>query len=305
MKVLIVGLGSIGKKHLKSIQSIMPNAEIFALRYNKKAENFRGVINIFNLRAIEPLKIDFAIISNPTFEHKKTIQQLIPFGFPLFIEKPIHFSLEIEDLVDLIHKYKISTYIACNLRFLGCILFIKNMLSQIPNKKLNEVNVYCGSYLPDWRPEVDFRKTYSANDNLGGGVHLDLIHELDYLYWFFGIPISVKSLFKKCSSLEINSVDYACYNLDYKGFCAGVILNYYRRDPKRTLELVFEDETWNVDLLHNQISCNNKIIFSSEQKISDTYQVQMDYFIQCLLSKIDTFNTITDAYSVLKICLTQ
>lgn len=305
MKILIIGLGSIGKKHLKSIQYILPNAEIFALRSNNEGENVRGVINVFNFENLALLKIDFAIISNPTFEHKKTLLQLIPFGFPLFIEKPLHFNLDIEDVVDLINKYKISTYVACNLRFLDCITFIKNMLPQLPNKKLNEVNVYCGSYLPEWRPDTDFRKTYSANSNLGGGVHLDLIHELDYLYWLFGIPKSVKSKFKSYSSLGISSFDYANYILDYDGFCAGVILNYYRRDPKRTLELVFEDETWNVDLLNNQINCNNKIIFSSEQRISDTYQNQMNYFTQCLIKKEDTFNTVSDAYSVLKICLSQ
>lgn len=305
MKILIVGLGSIGKKHIKALQSLLPDTEIFALRSKIKAEKLHDIINIFKLEEVASFKIDFAIISNPTSEHKKTISQLIPFGFPLFIEKPLYSSLDIEDVITLINKKGIGTYVACNLRFLDCIKFIKNMLPQMPNKKLNEVNVYCGSYLPDWRPSIDFRKTYSAEENLGGGVHLDLIHELDYLYWLFGIPKLVTRKFKSQSSLNISSFDYANYILDYDGFCAGVVLNYYRRDPKRTLELIFEDETWNIDLLKNQITCNNKIIFSSEQRISDTYQAQMEYYIQCLIKQTGTFGTISDAYSVLKICLAQ
>ena len=303
MKILIVGLGSIGKKHLIALQSILPDAEIFALRSKIKVEKLNGVINLFKLEEIASVKFDFAIISNPTSEHKKAISQLIPFGFPLFIEKPLYSSLDIEDVITLINKKEIGTYVACNLRFLDCIKYIKNKLLQMPNKKLNEVNVYCGSYLPDWRPSIDFRKTYSADENLGGGVHLDLIHELDYLYWLFGIPKLVTCKFKNQSSLNISSFDYANYILDYDGFCAGVVLNYYRRDPKRTLELVFEDETWNIDLLKNQITCNNKIIFSSEQRISDTYHAQMEYYIQCLIKQTGTFDTISDAYSVLKICL--
>ena len=305
MKILIVGLGSIGKKHVKAIQSILPDAEIFALRSKINVEKLKGVTNIFDLEEVATVKIDFAIIANPTSEHKKTISQLIPFGFPLFIEKPLYSYLDIEDLIALINKKEIGTYVACNLRFLDCIKFIKAKLPHMPNKKLNEVNVYCGSYLPDWKPGIDFRKTYSAKENLGGGVHLDLIHELDYLYWLFGIPKSVTSKFKSQSSLNISSFDYANYVLDYDGFCAEVVLNYYRRDPKRTLEVVFEDETWNIDLLKNQISCNNKIIFSSEQRISDTYQAQMEYYIQCLIKQTGTFDTISDAYSVLKICLAQ
>lgn len=305
MKILIVGLGSIGKKHVKAIKSILPHAEIFALRSKINAEKLPGVTDIFNLVEIASDTIDFAIIANPTSEHKKTITQLIPFGFPLFIEKPIYSSLDIEDLVVSVIKNEISTYVACNLRFLDCIRFIKDKLPLMLNKKLNEVNVYCGSYLPNWRPTVDFRKTYSANARLGGGVHIDLIHELDYLYWLFGIPKTVNRKFKNQSSLAISAYDYANYVLDYNGFCASVVLNYYRRDPKRNLELVFEDETWNIDLLKNQITCNNQILFSSEQRIADTYQLQMEYYIHCLSKKTDTFDTISDAYTVLKICLAQ
>jgi predicted dehydrogenase len=175
----------------------------------------------------------------------------------------------------------------------------------VQSKRLNEVNVYCGSYLPDWRPNIDFRKTYSAIPELGGGVHIDLIHELDYLYWLFGMPKGVKRNFRSQSSLSILSFDYANYLLDYNGFCANVVLNYFRREPKRNLELVFDDETWNIDLLKNQITCNHQTIFSSEQRIADTYPLQMEYFIDSIKEKESTFNTISDAYNVLKICLKE
>src|SRR5665647_16995 len=296
MKVLLIGLGSIGKKHVKAIQAIQSDAEIFALRSNKEAEKFEGVTNIYSQEDIGILSADFGIISNPTSEHKKSITQLIEYNIPLFIEKPLHSSLDIKELIDSINSKGIFTYIACNLRFLDCIRFVKDNLLQMQNKRLNEVNVYCGSYLPDWRPNVDFRKTYSANAGLGGGVHIDLIHELDYLYCLFGLPKEIKRSFRSQSSLSISAFDYANYTLDYNSFCASVILNYYRRDTKRSLELVFEDETWEIDLLKNQIICNSKMIFSSEQRIADTYQTQMAYFINSLNEKTITFNSISDAY---------
>lgn len=303
MKVLIIGLGSIGKKHAEALKSIHPRSEIFALRSTNDAVKHPGITNICTFDEIPSIEIDFAIISNPTSEHKSTIEKLIPFGFPIFIEKPVYSNLDIENLVNSIKNKRINTYVACNLRFLDCIKFIKEKLPQLQNKKLNEVNAYCGSYLPAWRPNTDFRKSYSANSELGGGVHIDLIHELDYIYWFFGNPFEVKRHFRSQSSLAISAYDYANYILDYNGFCASVILNYYRREAKRTLELVFEDETWNIDLLKNQITCNNQTIYTSEQRIVDTYQTQMEYFINCLEEKTLTFNTISDAYNVLKICL--
>lgn len=305
MKILIVGLGSIGKKHVKAIKSLQPQTEIFALRSRVDAEDYPNVTNIYKIDHISNINVDFAIISNPTSEHKKTINELTQFGFPLFIEKPIFSSLEIGDMVHMVTRKKIITYVACNLRFLDCIKYLKDKLPQIPNDKLNEVNVYCGSYLPSWRPNHDFRKSYSAIAELGGGVHIDLIHELDYLYWLFGEPKWVQRNFRSQSSLSISSYDYANYLLDYNGFCANVVLNYYRIEPKRSLELVFDAETWNIDLLKNQITCNNEIIFSSEQRITDTYQTQMEYFINALKENANTFNTVSDAYNVLKICLAQ
>ncbi len=303
MNILIVGLGSIGKKHVKALLTIKPNIEIVALRSTPNSESIKSVKNIYSFSEIEPFIFDFAIISNPTSEHKKTIQQLIDFKIPLFIEKPLFSSLDIQDLVEIIKHENIFTYIACNLRFLDCINFIKDELKKTEQKRLNEVNVYCGSYLPAWRPYTDFRQSYSAIPQLGGGVHIDLIHEIDYIYWLFGVPIDVKRTFKNQSSLEIDAYDYANYLLEYKGFCANVVLNYYRKDSKRNLELVFEEGTWNIDLLKNQVWNDNQIIFSSEQRIADTYHIQMEYFIDCIQNKKESMNTVNDAFNVLKICL--
>ena len=303
MKILIIGLGSIGKKHVIALKAIQPNAEVYALRSKSKAESFEEVKNIYSYEEISAINPDFAIIANPTSLHKQTIENLIKYSFPLFIEKPISSSLNIENTANTVVNKGIQTYVACNLRFLDCIKYIKESLAKEPAKRLNEVNVYCGSYLPDWRPNIDFRKNYSSIPELGGGVHLDLIHELDYIYWLFGLPKATQKNFRSQSSLGISVFDYANYVMDYSGFCANVVLNYYRKDTKRTLELVFEDETWEIDLLKNTITSNNKIIFSSDQKMTDTYIEQMKYFVSCVIEKSESFNTIFDSYNVLNICI--
>ncbi|MNL39152.1 hypothetical protein D3C87_1614130 [compost metagenome] len=162
--------------------------------------------------------------------------------------------------------------------------------------------------MPDWRPGQDFRKIYSANSEMGGGVHLDLFHELDYVHWIFGTPFSVFSMKSGKSSLEISAVDYVNYVLGYDSFSVSVVLNYFRRDPKRSLEILFPDETWNIDLLKNSIvSSTGEMIFGSDDKfvVADTYKAQMQYFINCLINNKTPMNTFTESLKTLKTCLTN
>ena len=304
MKVLIVVLVSIAKKHITALNSIDPTIEIFALRSSKYAETFDNISNLYSYDEIIKDSFDFIIISNPTSEHRQSIEALYSQNIPLFIEKPLYHSLAIEDLVAKIDRNKIITYIACNLRFLDSICYVNKYIKD-KREKINEVNVYCGSYLPDWRKNCDYRNNYSAIPELGGGVHIDLIHELDYLYWMFGNPQKSHRIFSSKSSLEIKANDYANYCLEYPSFNASVVLNYFRRDAKRTMEIVFEDETLLVNLLTNSVHRDNKVIYESSQRITDTYKKQMEYFIHCVNEKKATFNTIKDAYNVLKIGLEQ
>lgn len=305
MNVLLIGLGSIGKKHVAALKSIDRTIQIFALRSTTNAELNEDVANIFTLKEIENVDIDFAIIANPTSEHTKTIKSLIEYDFPLFIEKPLSAQLDVDEIISTIQEKGTATYIACNLRFLDSLNYVRKHLTEKEAPRINEINVYCGSYLPLWRKEGDFRQSYSANADLGGGVHIDLIHEIDYLYWLLGSPNEIKRHFTSKSNLDINAVDYANYLLEYERFNASVILNYYRRDAKRTLEIVFDEATWMIDIIKNNVSINGKIVYASNQTIADTYQNQMNYFINCLKEGHDTFNNIENAYNVLKICIEQ
>lgn len=300
MKVLIIGLGSIASKHILALQNINPETQIYAFRSSKDANIIRGITNIYSLPELKNIQIDFAIISNPTSAHYKTIIDLIPLKIPLFIEKPLFSKLDKGDLVKLINKNKIVTYVACNLRFLDCLQFAKKY---IENKRVNEVNIYCGSYLPDWRPGRDYKTTYSANKDQGGGVHIDLIHEIDYAYWLFGKPLKVAKTFSNKSSLEINAFDYANYVLNYTNFNASIILNYFRRDAKRTLEIVLEEETILVDILKNRVYRNADILFDSKKTITNTYQDQLQFFIENVISGKSKLNVVDEAYEILKICL--
>ena len=304
MKILIVGLGSIARKHIVALNALKIDAKIYALRSDSNAEIEEGIENIYSLDNLHVL-FDFAIISNPTYLHSEYIKKLANKNIPLFIEKPALHSIEnADELANLIENRQIITYVACNLRFHPCLVFLKDKLDH-QRSKINEVNVYCGSYLPDWRPGKNFRKIYSSNAEMGGGVHLDLFHELDYTVWLFGIPHKSNSILRNVSSLEIDAVDYANYIFQYDVFTTNIVLNYYRRKAKRTIELVFENETLNVDLIKNCITNDNgTVVFEAPNfEVKETYIYQLKYFMDCLQLNQKPMNSLKESIEILKIVL--
>lgn len=305
MKILIIGLGSIARKHISALQNLnIESCKIYALRSNLNSEIEEGIENIYDFENLEGT-FDFAIISNPTHLHFEFIEKLSKLNIPLFIEKPaVHTLKNVDKLIQSIESKELVTYVACNLRFHPCIEYLKRKFSD-ESLKINEVNIYCGSYLPDWRPNVNFRKVYSANASMGGGVHLDLFHELDYTSWLFGIPNKSKSTLRNVSSLNIDAIDYANYVLEYDTFTANVILNYYRIKSKRVIEIVFDNEILEVDLINNRILDNqNKIVFEAPDfEVKNTYSLQLDYFINCLRYKKKTMNSLKESIEILKIIL--
>ncbi len=302
MKVLIIGLGSIAKKHISALRKLVTPLTIYALRSTKSSSEVEGVRNIYSLSEISS-DLDFIMVCNPTVNHYKTIKDCIPLKCPLFVEKPVLMNLEGSDaLLSEINKYGIKSYVAFSLRFHPVLQFLKTAIN---GKYPIEANVYCGSYLPDWRPNTDYSKSYSSDELRGGGAHLDLIHELDYVYWLFGEPYDVKSVKLKISDLKISSKDYANYTFLYNNFVANISLNYFRKFPKRTIEIVFRDEVWDVDLLKSKIT-NEKgdVIFSSLGfSVLNTYEDQLRYFIDYLGHTNDYENNIAESLNVLKCCL--
>jgi len=110
-------------------------------------------------------------------------------------------------------------------------------------------------------------------------------------------------VFSHKSSLKIDAVDYANYCLEYDTFNVSLVLNYFRKDSKRSLEIVAEEGTFNVDLLTDSVTKGGELIFQSEERIIDTYPKQMAYFVSCMKGEKKSLNTIQEAYRVLLICL--
>ncbi len=302
MNILIIGYGSIAKKHIAALELMDLDFHFWALR-SIGSNPMNGVKNIYDYNEI-PKNIDFVIISNPTNKHIDTIKKLVPLRLPLFIEKPIAHTLDnLNETISAIKNYNLITYVACVLRFHPCLLYVKKYLEE-GVQRINEVNIYCGSYLPDWRLNEDYKNIYSAQAANGGGVHLDLFHEIDYTVWLFGDPWKSSGILESKSSLDIDAFDYANYTFRYDSFNVNMVLNYYRKFPKRKMEIVFSDKIWEIDLISGVIIENDEYeIFKTHTSIADLYKEQLNYFINSIKRQQDTENNFESSAKILQYCL--
>ncbi len=270
LKICFVGVGSIAKRHIRNIRTICNdnNIELTVDAYRRSHDNIEGVDTVYCSEAGIPSDYDAIFITNPTDLHLASLEQFHDKGKHFFIEKPVVSLSQIEKAKQFeIHKDSIY-YVACPLRYNAVIQFIKNNIN--PNDVIS-VRSISSSYLPDWRPGQDYRETYSAHKNMGGGVSIDLIHEWDYLTYLFGMPKSVNSFIGKKSNLEIDSDDYAIYIAEFEDKIAELHLDYFGRKTIREILLFTKEDTIVGDI------ANNKVVFLRTGKCIDFHEERDDF----------------------------
>jgi len=240
-RILIVGFGSIGRRHLDLARALHPQAEIAILRHQNHSIIPEGADHVFsNMSEALLFSPKLAVISNPATFHLSSAIPLAEAGVHLFIEKPLSTSSEgVKDLIEACKKTNVVLCVGYNLRFLKSLQKFKTMLDNQIIGKVWSVRSEIGQYLPSWRPNSDYRKSVSAQHLLGGGALLELSHEIDYLRWIFGEVDWVQAILTQQSDLEINVEDTAHLVL---GFCAdsnerplvgSVDLDFIRQDTVR------------------------------------------------------------------------
>lgn len=290
LKVCFVGVGSIAKRHIKNLRLISEKRGIQLTvdgyrRLCACGEWVEGLDHIFHSIDCVADDYDVIFITNPTELHLETLQMFHDKGKHFFIEKPI---VSVHQLAEarIFEKRKDSVYyVACPLRYNAVIQYIKNNISV---EDVISIRSISSSYLPDWRPEQDYRDTYSAHRKLGGGVSIDLIHEWDYLTYLFGWPQKIYSLIGKKSSLQIDSDDYAIYIAEYANWITELHLDYFGRKTIRKIELFTKNETIIGDIANNRISflCGGKDLDFQEDR--NDYQVrELQYFLDMILGNAD------------------
>ncbi len=305
MKVAFIGYGGIARKHAEIIKKTYPSAQIFSVKEQLDSDSNSEVKQI-DSKNISNFYLDAIFITNPSSFHVKSIMENHNLNIPIMVEKPICVNLSQLNQLKQLEKLKNPRiYCACNMRFHPIITFLKEYLKN-NYSKINEVNIYCGSYLPDWRKGVDYRKNYSAKKIHGGGVKFDLMHEIDYLVYLLGFPEECKKFQSKVSNLEIDSNDFSHYCLKYGSFFAMVTLNYFRKDKKRCIEIVREDGTIMADFENQKILnlTSNELLFNLNYNgMEKSYELQIEYFFKSINNDQFNINGLKEAVEIMKIIL--
>lgn len=312
MKALVIGYGSIGKRHIANLSKIK-KMEIIVCTKRKK-DNFLKKIGCKLAPTIKEAistKPDFAIICNETRFHLSTAQKLANAGIDFLAEKPLSHNLGgLSKLLKLVKKKKLITLMGCDLRFNPCIKKIKELVYNNSIGRIISAQIELGSYMPDWHPYEDYRKNYASINDLGGGVLLTCIHELDYLYWFLGKVNEVISITGKFSDLDIDVEDFSAILMKFKNnTIAEIHLDYFQKPTYRRCKLSGTKGTIYWDSDDNQVKIfdfkKNKWI--SKIKLAQNYndnfafQDELNHFLFCLNNNKSSINTIEDGARVLQI----
>lgn len=283
-KVCFVGIGSIAKRHIENLRIVCEinnlDLTVDAYRHSIGVPDIDGINKVHYELYQMPDDYDVIFITNPTNLHLKTLELFHNKGKHFFIEKPVVSPEQINPAKEFSLRDGSIYYVACPVRYNSVIQYVKE---KIPTDEIISVRSISSSYLPDWRPGQDYRETYSAYKEMGGGVSIDLIHEWDYLTYLFGWPDKIYHMIGKKSDLEINSDDYAIYIAEYNKHILELHLDYFGRIPIRYLELMTKNDTVIGDIVNNRISFlrEGRVIDFKENR-NDYQQREMEHFIKMI-----------------------
>ena len=270
MKLLIIGYGSIGTRHARLASEL--GHEIACVTGNQDCPYARFESIEIACTEWQP---DHVLIANATDKHLDSLLKVdqTSFNGSILIEKP---------LFDQISNYQPKNperiFVAYNLRFHPLLKLLKEHLG---NKPIYSAEFHVGQYLPDWRPGTDYRLSYSAHSDQGGGVLRDLSHEIDLAFWICGNPESVVATGGKMSDLEITSDDIFLALVKTKECQAITIsLNYLNRTPQRLIRINAKGMTLTLDLIAGKLDVNGEV-FESHPERDFNYNEQLSHFMNC------------------------
>lgn len=276
MKVLIIGFGSIGKRHYDVLSQL---SEVQSIDLVTK-QIIEDKICYKNLEAVNNInQYDYFVIASETnkhFEQLKFLEENIKNKL-IFCEKPLFESkkhLEIKN----------------NKVFVGYVLrfhpLLERLIEFIKNEKILLVNAKCGQYLPSWRPNTDYKNCYSAKKEEGGGVLLDLSHEIDYVQWLAGQINEIKSYQVKISDLEISSDDLSMLiGKTNQDILVNISIDYISKITHRKLLVETLEYSYELDFIEN------KLIKKDKNGVEETYSfsnLERNYMFEKM--HLDIFN---------------
>jgi len=310
MKWLIVGCGSIGRRHLSNLRSI---GETDLTVYRSRRTNVDEVEREFGVRSCFSLdraladKPDAVVICNPTSLHVPVALAAVCAGCHVFIEKPVSHTLAgTADLVDAVGERQLTAMVGYNLRFHPALTAVKQLVEMNEIGTVLSARVWVGQYLPDWQPGLDYRESYACRSELGGGVILTLSHEVDYVHWLLGDVAQITAVTSQPSDLEMNVESLAELTMMHRsGVITQIHLDCLRRPPSRGCELIGSHGTICCDLNRSEVRLYKTggreptVMPLAFDDVNRMYLDEVNHFIECIRSGLTPRVSLADGIAVL------
>ena len=265
MNGIVIGYGSIGKRHTNNLKE---------LGCDIKTVDIDEIDNIDSI--LQDNDFDFGFVCSPTNLHLEHTLKLAENNIPFFCEKPFYAKKDLEIINKiriLITGKNLINMVGCNLRFHPELIFNK------PNSNISDINAFFGYNLKKWHNDGKHLESYSANKNMGGGVLLDVIHEFDYLYNWFGKIKDIKVKVDKVSDVTIDTEDVADAEIKFEnGVKANVHVDYLEDEYTRYFE--FNNKKYNI---------------GRGEELDNSYKTQVEYFLNNVKNNIKCMNNIDEA----------
>ena len=318
-RILIVGYGSIGQRHLRVVRSALPNADIRVLRRSATAQAIEGVNAVCTqLQDALAFSPQLAVIASPASEHLQAATALVSQGCHVLIEKPL--CLPDEDIAKFIvackAKPEVAVQVGYNLRFLDSLRHFRQLILENTLGKVLSVRCEVGQYLPDWRPGQDYRNSASAQRVLGGGVLMELSHELDYLQWILGRCNWVSAYLGCHSDLVLDVEDTAQLWLGHSGYSSAgdktevvvaLCMDFYRRDATRRCTAICEQGSITWDAIDGRVKCQvagaatPEVVLQSSPPRDESYTLQWQDFMRAAARSQRPCVGLNDGLSVMNV----
>jgi predicted dehydrogenase len=314
-RILICGLGSIGRRHLRNLRAL-GEEDIVLLRSGKGTlpdDELAGLPVERDLRsALGNWRPDAVVVATPTALHLEAAIPAARAGCHLLLEKPVSHSLaRVAELQTEAARSGSRVLVGFQFRFHPGLHAIKQLLEQGAIGRPTSVRVNWGEYLPDWHPWEDYRGSYSARSDLGGGVVLTLCHPLDYLDWLFGRPDRLWARVAHLSEFDLDVEDTADIAMAYaSGMTATVHLDYIQRPPEHGLMITGTQGTIHWDGLAGKVRVYGaetetweEIATPSGFERNTLFLDEMRHFLQVVAGQARPVCTLEDGVFALRLCL--
>lgn len=309
MRFLIVGLGGIGQRHVRNLRALLGmEAEVLAWRTRGasfvlddrlQVDADSGLEERYGVRAVPSLEDglaehpDAVFVCNPSSLHLEVARAAADAGCNLFIEKPLADTLSgVDELIAVAEGKGLVTLVGYQLRFHPLVRRVKQLLEESAVGSPLAARFEVGEYLPGWHPYEDYRRMYASRRELGGGVVLSQIHELDLVSWFFGMPRRLFALAGHWTGLEVDVEDVASTLLecrqDGRPLPVHVQQDFIQRPASRTAEIVGENGKIVLALHRSELRVLHAVGGEPETQCLDNFDrnelflAELRHFLACL-----------------------